>query len=164
MWFLYVGWVMFIGNRYYNEENISTIDYSIVASYENFEIRSLYSAEEAKEEDWIYNKTKHIMSQFKEKGWGGNRFSLQTDDEVKNLKDKAKQQRQKIDEETRRQNENSRSYNGFGLSEHDVQQTERNAEVAERDLSKQKMILGRKVKHEYVFHQGNIIPHVNEYW
>ncbi|MEA1973231.1 MAG: hypothetical protein U9N34_08070 [Candidatus Cloacimonadota bacterium] len=144
---------MFIGQRYYNEVNISTIDYSVHSSYQDFEIRRMYNSEEASEIPWSYNKTKKEFRELIENSWGGKVFKFQEKSKVKKLKDDAKEKR-------RIYNQKGESSSRYGLREHDVQETESEAKNSEKHFSLQKQILGRKITHEFVFNEGWITAYI----
>lgn len=144
---------MFIGQRYYNEVNISTINYDVHSSYQDFEIRRMYNSEEASEIPWSYNKTKNEFRELTGNSWRGKVFKFQEESKVEQLKDNAKEKR-------KRYNEKGESSRGYGLREHDVQEIESEAMKSERDFTTQKQILSRKITHEFVFNEGWITAYI----
>ena len=146
---------MFLGKRYYNEDNISTIDYSVTTKLEAYDVYSKRNSKLAVDELWIHNKTKNTIKLYKEEdSWSNSLHSVLTEREITNIETQAKENRQRHNEADEHQRQLMERHHN--LSERDIKLKEEQAIQSRARFNLHKDILSRKIQFSYVYEEGFI--------
>ena len=133
---------MFIRQKYYNEANISTIEYEVITIMKDFEVRKKRNIQEMEDEYWILDLSSNILS-CELDGKQKKSFKVIDEENIINAENKAKDMRNSY-------NENSR----FRPSEYDVQKAEDNLKYLHDIFKIQSDIMSRNKIADYIFNEG----------
>ena len=143
---------MFIDERYYNENNISTIDYDVTTIMKDFEVRKKKNIQEIEDEYWVHDLSDNtlfhdIESQQKKS------FKLVDERDIDHAENVLIDSRERYNR--------NKNYGGeFAPNEHNIRKKEAELEIMKKNFETQLDIMQRNKILDYVYNEGWITAYI----
>jgi len=135
---------MFIGQKYYNEVNISTIEYEVITTMKDFEVRKIRNIQEMEDEYWVLDLSSNMLT-CELDGEQKKSFKVIDEEDITDAEKKAKDIRYNYEI-----NKNSR----YGPNKYEVQKVEDNVKYLYDIFKIQSDIMSRNKIGDYIFNEG----------